>query len=285
MVRGRERRGMGPVPNMQRTMSHSDVNRCHDCGRENPADATECAQCGFPLREHAGESDTKPAASKASGTISAGPGRPPTVPRDASVRRPRRRPTRANPVDQTSMQLWLIFGVVAAAVLIYFAVKSNVDRVSAPVEGSNPAQQILADSLLHELSHDSTDVATRVALADLLFDTGNWSDAIVHYRSAIAKDSSRTHAIVDLGVCYYNLGDPQQAERCFELALVRDPNQPIALFNMGIVYERRQDFRRALSYFHRALQAGPPDGMAQPLVEAIKRVQEQLGATAPPIGK
>lgn len=258
--------------------------RCHDCGRENPADATECVQCGYPLEGHAGAPAAPAAKAPEPAPQAAAPARPPTVPIDPSIPRPRPRPPRAAPVNQTSMQLWLIFGAIAAFVVIYVAVKANVDRVSAPVEGSNPAQQAMADSLLHELSHDSTNVVARVKLADLLFDTGNWSDAIVHYRSAVTKDSSLTHALVDLGVCYYNLSNPIEAERHFELALVRDPAQPIALFNMGIVYERRQDFRKALSYFHKALQSNPPDAMAQPLVEAIRRTQQQLGAEAPPIG-
>lgn len=257
--------------------------RCHDCGRENPADATECVQCGYPLEGH-GPAATPTSKAPAERKAEAGPGLPPTVPRDPSIPRPRPRPPRAMPANQTSMQLWLIFGAIAAAFMIYVAVKANYDRVTTPVEGSNPAQQAYGDSLLHELSHDSTNVTARVKFADLLFDTGNWSEAIVHYRAAVGRDSSLTHALVDLGVCYYNLSDPIEAERHFELALVRDPNQPIALFNMGIVYERRQDFRKALSYFHKALQANPPDAMTQPLVEAIRRTQQQLGADAPPIG-
>lgn len=263
-------------------MSAPDVIICHDCGRENPAGATECRQCGYPLEGATGAAPASAPAPKPA--AEAGPGLPPTVPRDPSIPRPRPRPPRAMAANQTSMQLWLVFGAIAAFVVVYVAIKANVDRATAPVEGSNPAQQAMADSLMHDLSHDSTNVAARVKLADLLFDTGNWSEAIVHYRSAVAKDSSLTHALVDLGVCYYNLSNATEAERCFQLALVRDPDQPIALFNMGIVYERQQDLRKALTYFHRALQANPPDAMAQPLVEAIKRVQQQLGTTAPPIG-
>ena len=92
----------------------------------------------------------------------------------------------------------------------------------------------------------------RIGLANILYNTSNWSEAIVHYRSAIRQDSSRATALVDLGVCYYNLGDAPDAERLFELALQRDPHQPVALFNLGIVSERRSDYAGAMKYFHRA---------------------------------
>jgi len=82
---------------------------------------------------------------------------------------------------------------------------------------------------------------------------------------------------VDLGVCYYNLSQAADAERLFQLAIARDPHQPVALFNLGIVHERRREYELALQYFHRALESTPPADMQQPLVESIRRIQEQTG--------
>src|SRR5204862_117821 len=79
-------------------------------------------------------------------------------------------------------------------------------------------------------------------------------------------DSSLANPLVDLGVCYYNLGDSDEAERDFLLALQRDPHPPIALFNLGIVNERRENYVEAVKYFHRAMQSSPPEEMQQPLV-------------------
>jgi tetratricopeptide (TPR) repeat protein len=92
-----------------------------------------------------------------------------------------------------------------------------------------------------------------------------------------------SHALVDLGVCYYNLGDTPEAERHFTLALRRDPHHPVALFNLGIVHERRSEWERALEYFHRALQSQPPEAMREPLMEAMARVQEKTGKQAAPL--
>ena len=205
---------------------------------------------------------------------------PPAHEQMPPLRRPRRRPPRAS---TQALSLWLMFGFIAAASVIYVAIKANLDRASQPVEGSNQDQQHRADAFRLALEKDSTNVDARIGLANVLFDTANWAEAIVHYRFAIAKDSSRTSAIVDLGVCYYNLSQPARAEELFQLALSKDPHQPMALFNLGIVHERRSDHAGAMSYFHRALESQPPEEMKSAIIEAMQRTQQETGNNAPPL--
>jgi len=244
----------------------NETVRCPDCGHENAPDAESCAACGFPLREVAARD----------------PAPPPSPPSPLVLPpRPRRRPPRGS---NQAVSLWLVFGSVMALVVVFVAVKANLDRSQPPVEGANPVQQGEADSLRAAIAGDSTNVQARVRLGDVLFDTGNWSEAIVQYRSAIRQDSSLVNAIVDLGVCYYNLGDAQQAERHFHLGLQRDPRHPVALFNLGIVCERRNDTKQALEYYHRALETNPPDPMKQSLFDAIARVQKTSGSSPQPLG-
>jgi tetratricopeptide (TPR) repeat protein len=193
-----------------------------------------------------------------------------------------RRPVAAN--NQT-LSLWLIFGAIAAAVVIWTGFQATLKQkaTSAPVEGANQDLQKHVDELRATLERDTTNVDARVALADILYDTANWNDAMVQYRSVIRQDSSRATAIVDLGVCYYNLGYIDEAKRHFELGLKREPNHPIALFNLGIVAERQNDLEGALKYYHSAIRSNPPEQMMQPLAEAVGRVQQALGRPAPPL--
>jgi Tfp pilus assembly protein PilF len=254
----------------------TDTMTCPDCGTPNPAGATHCASCNFPFAAHEGEGrrgDAEPEPKPAS-LAGSTPGM--TLPR-----RPRR-PRRSRP-QQQAVSLWLLFAAFAAMAVVWIAVQANLDRGRQSVEGAREDQQQRADQFGAALARDSNDVEAHIGLADVLFDTGNWSEAIVHYRAAIRRDSSRVSPIVDVGVCYYNLGDAEQAERCFKLALVRDPRQPIALFNMGIVNERRGNYEEALSYLHRALESGVPPGMDSTLVDAIRRVQQRTGRAAPPL--
>ena len=255
----------------------SETRPCPDCGHPNPIGAASCDACNFPLQSTPAETG-HPAAT---GPAAKAQGEPLEVPR-----RPLRRPARrAAPLAGQTVSLWLFFGAVAAAILIYTAIDANRQRNSArpPVEGSSADQQKQAEAAQAVLARDSTDVDAHVALANVLYDTGNWNEAIVHYRAALRRDSTRVPSIVDLGVCYYNLGDTPDAERLFLLALSKDPHQPVALFNLGIVNERRERYDEALRYYHRALESGPGEDARNAIIAAVERMQQKTGKQAGPL--
>ena len=254
----------------------TETIQCPDCGVHNPAGSPYCERCHFPLIEGAMPGSVpKPPADQPK---PAGSDPPHAIPPLRPIR-PRRPRPRAN----VSVSLWLGVGAFLALLLVLIAVQANLERHDPQVEGSSGDQQKAADAFRASLEKDSTDVTSRVGLADILFDTGNWQEAIVHYRSAVDHDSSLVAAMVDLGVCYYNLSVPQEAERLFNLALAREPHQPFALFNLGIVQERNGDTKAALDYFHRALEASPPENMKAAVMEAMKRVTKASGKNAPPL--
>ena len=285
----------------------SEIIICPDCGHRNPSGARSCEHCNFPLVPPAPADAEVPlgAAPVAtagpppsqrvetegqvgpSGEVSVAPaGEVPSTPAASEVSPPvvLRRPMRPRPRGSTQIvSMWLMFGVVAAMAMVWLAIKTNLDRQNAPIEGAKPDQQVRANEMRAILAKDSTDVAAHIGLADVLYDSGNWPEAIIHYRAAVTRDSSQTTALVDLGVCYYNLGQTAEAERHFMLALQREPNQPIALFNLGIVHERREDFDGALQYFHRAMQSSPPESMQPALMEAMQRLQQKTGKIPPPL--
>jgi hypothetical protein len=276
----------------------SDTIRCPDCGFENPPGNDHCDQCNFPFEAH-GESHRpgRPAGSAAppaeprpheEGAVraprSAGGG---AAPRDPSIPRPLARRARPRPgaMPAQALNLWLWMGGLVAVIVIFTAINFRHEE-SKPVEGSNPEQQKRANELAQALARDSTDIGAHVELGNLLYDTANWPEAIVHYRAALRRDSTIVNAIVDLGVCYYNLSVPDEAERLFRRALTLAPHQPIALFNLGIVSERRGDLKEALDYFQHAAENAAPT-MQGPLQDAIERVRQKLGASgpaAPPAG-
>jgi tetratricopeptide (TPR) repeat protein len=252
-----------------------DTVRCPDCGTDNPAGSASCSACNFPLRPEAPASRPGPAP--------AAPAAPETTP--VVIRRMRPiRPRRPMHADRTTLWLWLLFGTFCAGVVVVVAIQGYTRNNTPPVvEGSSPEQQKTADQLRATLERDSTNIEAHIELANLLYDTANWPEAIVHYRAALNRDSTRVTAMVDLGVCYFNLSATSEAERLFQLALTREPNQPIALFNLGIVSQQRGDHKAALSYFHRALVSGPPEQMKSALMDAMKRSYDATGIKAQPL--
>src|SRR5206468_9185270 len=136
--------------------------------------------CHFPLTEDLRALLPSPPASSP----------PPSIPRPIRRQRPR-------PQGNVALSLWLGVGSFVALLLVLIAIQANVKRNDQQVEGSNGEQQKSADQFRDALAKDSTDNRARVALADILFDTSNWSEAIVHYRSAVHHDSTLVTAIVD----------------------------------------------------------------------------------------
>src|SRR5262249_30815683 len=271
--RGRARHAMVAGPERADSIRGimSDTIRCPDCGHVNPAGSASCANCNFPL--------TAPAAEPASHAPEPeGAAGPLAIPRPACRRRPR-----PGAMPPQAISIYLMVAIVIAVAVLLVAVRGFHQSNFAPVEGAKEEQQKSADEYRAALAKDSSNVEAHIGLANVMYDTGNWSEAIIHYRAALARDSSRATTLVDLGVCYYNLSEPDQAEKLFQLALARDPHQPVALFNLGMVAERRGDNQTAIKYLHRALVSDPPENMRQPLIDAMTRVQKALGITAPPI--
>lgn len=255
---------------------------CPDCGFENPDGSQSCQHCNFPLVPEA--VGAAPAASAAAATPPK-PAPPPEpaheeepAPAPIRIRPPRgRRVRRAGPEPQ-ALSIWLMAAVVAVVVAIIVAVRGyQKTNPRSAIDGATQAQLKAADEFRAALAKDSTDIQANIGLGNVLFDTGNWSEAIIHYRAAIARDSTRATTFVDLGVCYYNLGDFDTAEKLFKLGLDRDPHQPVALFNLGVVAERNGDNQGALKLFHQALDNHPPEGMGPSIEDAMKRVQAALG--------
>ena len=247
----------------------SETIRCPGCGAENAPGAESCAHCNFPLVANAAD------ATAAEPEFKFDPGPRP-------VRRRRERPDAMQPIQ---MQLWLFAGIAVILGIIYFAAqgfwKSNVK----PVEGANAQQEQRADAARAVLVRDSTNLMARIELANVLYDTGNWSDAIVHYKSALRLDPNRSTTVVDMGVCFYNLGRFAQAESLFQHALALDPHQAVAMFNLGIIAESQNRWDEALAQFHRAMQSGPPDGMKPILEQHIQEAMSKTGKTPPPLSK
>jgi cytochrome c-type biogenesis protein CcmH/NrfG len=227
--------------------------RCPGCGTDNEPGATACAYCNFPLEQ------TPPAASEPEFKFDPGP-------------RPVRRRPRPDAMQPVQMQLWLFAGIAIVMGIIYFAFQGFSKSNQRSVDGAAPEQQARADAARTALAKDSTNVDARIELANVLYDTGNWSEAIVNYRSAARLDPNRATTVVDMGVCYYNLGRFAVAESLFHHALELDARQAVAMFNLGIIAENDGRWDEALANFHHTLDESPPEPMRAAVQQHIDAV-------------
>ena len=252
-----------------------DPIRCPDCGAMNEPGAEACAQCNFPLAERRSSDPSAPpiASSPEGGGPAFDPGPRPV---------PRRRP-RPDAMEPVQMQLWLFAGIAVVLGIVYFAAQGFWHSNARPVEGAGPEQQQRADLARQTLEKDSTNLAARIELANVLYDTGNWSEAIVHYKTAARLDPTRSTTVVDLGVCYYNLSAVATAESLFHRAIAMDSHQAVAMFNLGIIAETRQRWDEALAQYRHALEMSPPEAMRRVIEDHVETVRAKLAdASQPP---
>ena len=227
--------------------------RCPGCGTENEPGATACAHCNFPLDEaHRAPSE-------------------PEFKFDPGPRPVRRRP-RPDTMQPVQMQLWLFAGIAVVMGIVYFAFQGFSKSNQRSVDGAAPEQQARADAARTALAKDSTNIDARIELANVLYDTGNWSDAIIHYRSAERIDPKRSTTVVDLGVCYYNLGSFAAAESLFQHALTLDSHQAVAMFNLGNIAENDGRWDEAQAQFRHALEEAPPEPMRAAIQQHVDAV-------------
>lgn len=265
--------------------------RCPSCGQTNDSGLVECANCSFPL--HLGTAEPAQPVQQAEPEPAPAPAPEPAKPAqafDPTIRRIRPVRPRAprSPQEALQVQLWLVLGGIAVLIVMYTAFKGfqkNNTPVQQQIAGASQEMDHAATMARSELAKDSTNVNARIMLANIMYDTANWSEAIIHYKSALRSEPNRVTTIVDLGVSYFNLGSNAEAKELFESALKLEANHPIALFNMGVVSESEEKYDVALSFYNRAMNAKDvPEGMKQGLPEAIKRTQDKKNGIASPMG-
>lgn len=271
----------------------SDQVLCPGCGALNPAGGEACSQCNFPLTDAIPAAPAKPKEASPAPVAEPVEAAPPAPPKpSAPVRgfdpgaRPMR-PRRARPdaMQPVQMQLWLVAGVAVVLGILYFAAQGFQKTNEPAIAGASPQLQQRADLARKTIERDSTNLMARIELANVLYDTANWSEAIIHYKSALRLDPQRATTVVDLGVCYYNLGQFAAAETLFTHALTLDPKQSVALFNLGIVAMSREQMAQATEYFHRALESNPPEEMKSLIMQNLQKTMSATGKTPPPLTK
>ncbi|MFI5163845.1 MAG: tetratricopeptide repeat protein [Bacteroidia bacterium] len=84
--------------------------------------------------------------------------------------------------------------------------------------------------------------------------TGFFQKAIVYYKKAIEILPDNTEALYNAGVCYYGMGDAENARKVYEQALKVSPEYTSAANNLGVIYFERKEYEPAKKYFLQAIK-------------------------------
>ena len=222
-----------PSPNAQQepASDHSQpiAVTCKSCGTANKPGTEYCRSCGLDLRTQAEPTGaTKQTVAKAS-------------------RKEQRTPHRE---AQSSFMLgsWrpaaVLVVIVGAAIAIdLYVSKENIpenvvaQQTAEPQQptGANMAVLPQIEDMERQVKANPGDVATILQLANFLSDNRFFDKALTYYQSYLQKKPKDTNARVDMGICYKEVGQYDNAIREMKQALEYDPTHLFATFNLGIV--------------------------------------------------
>ena len=110
-------------------------------------------------------------------------------------------------------------------------------------------------------SIDPTMLETRRARGYVLWNTGNFEEAIQEYQAALAINDKIADLHMALGYNYRSLAEPQydQAVQEFLQAYALNPTDPSAAFEISRTYSTVGDFSQAVQYADQAVKTQPSD--------------------------
>lgn len=107
------------------------------------------------------------------------------------------------------------------------------------------------------LSLDGNLLETRRARGYVLWNTGNWEEAIQEYRAAVAINDRIADLHLALGYNYRAIQDYVKAVESFHQATSLRPNDPIPPLEISRTYYTIGDFSQALQYAEQAVKTDP----------------------------
>ena len=81
--------------------------------------------------------------------------------------------------------------------------------------------------------------------------------AIDRYKSYLEQKPNEPDVIIDMGVCYYQIGDFNSAINVMESAIKINPKHQIANFNLGIVNSSAGNHDRSVEWWKKAVEINP----------------------------
>ena len=107
-------------------------------------------------------------------------------------------------------------------------------------------------------------------LAHLLNDSGFKEEAIKWYREYLKDHSNEADVWVDMGVCYFDKNDFDNAISSMKKGIELNPEHQIAHFNLGIVNYTKGNLKEAVDWWKKAVELNPSSDIANKARELIQ---------------
>ncbi len=140
--------------------------------------------------------------------------------------------------------------------------QSQAGNQLANVEALNAQEELV--------KNNPSNFESLLSLAHMYNDAGFYQKAIEKYKVYLASRPNEPDVIVDMGVCYFNLEQHQEAIKNFKKGIELNPKHQIAHLNLGVVYNFGLNNKaEAVKWWKKAVELGPA-------TEIGKRAQDFL---------
>jgi lipoprotein NlpI len=227
---------------------------CGECGYEFDRDYKFCPECGTKVSGNFNQSKTvkKPGSAK------------PEVKKNDKQLDPK-----------------VIFGIFGGgAVIILIIILSTgvfdspkVNPSSIPPQtgsGINLGNVQLINELEEKIKLNPEDHKSLLELAHLKNDSGLFEQAIINYKAYLELHPDDADARIDMGVCYFNLRDFENAKNEMLKALEYSPKHQIGHLNLGVVTLSAGNLAESKEWFNKTIDIDPTTDVAKRAEELLK---------------
>ncbi|MDP1677750.1 MAG: tetratricopeptide repeat protein [Bacteroidota bacterium] len=220
---------------------NSDTIVCSGCGVVNPPSSVSCSGCGSILVIAKSSVPGVSSASKSAKTETIG----------------------------TPQWLKIILGVFVVygiAMFIYEGMnlpsgsvqrgEQSMPQAQAQTQ-TDPAIVNKITELEKLLASDPNDAETILQFANALHDAKFYPRAVEMYKKYVALNPANNDARVDLGICYFEIGNLDQAVKEIEFVVKKDPKHQMAVFNLGIIQLSSKNLDEAKKWFKQCIAIDP----------------------------
>lgn len=231
---------------------------CPLCGAKNRPDASFCESCGVKL---------------GAGVLSPPAVSNKTTRKERSVQRSGQE---ASPMANWKMvagiAVFLIVGVFGLELLTAKRVPvEEHDHDHPETNAANMQALPQIEALEKKVSADPNDTESMLELANLLQDNRFYDRALAQYNSYLEKKPNDPNALVDRGICYYDMGRYAEARASMMQALKVDAKHVLGHFNLGIVSLREGNMKEANEWFQKTIALAPESPAGQQAKQFIEQ--------------
>ena len=106
---------------------------------------------------------------------------------------------------------------------------------------------------------DNNNYLPYLTKGNILAKNGQNVEAIENYKLSLEKNNISTQALYNMGICYLNMKDYQQANKCFDDALLINPNLLEIYIAKAKIFEDQKNYNNAIELYNEIIPKFPYD--------------------------